>query len=428
MLNTVFLTKYGEIIREKNAKCVIFPKGKTSWEGFVPPCKFKKGDVLISQAGNMVLFSHIDSENFVRYHCIISTSGDFRIAKNTSAGVGNYHNCTLANEYQKQRMYDKIKSAGYKYNQDTNKLEKLLEFKDGDICYIKTKDNNHIFIFNGRDKYGSIKRYVNLTKNGLHTEDIGIVCSESSVEEFRYATEEEKNKLFTAIKDHGYVWNPETKTLKKLPKFKDGDIVAAPIYIGGTWIGVYKQCDDTTFEVYCSLTADNKFNSISSGHILEGTRLATEEEKERLFRVIKEKGYKWNAEKKCLEKLIELKFKVGDKVRVKNGVSKYRIIDGVFDTYYSLQVFGRIDFTEQDRWELVPNKFDISTLKPFDKILVRDSDNGDWSCDLFSHYRGKDIFNAFSCISSNYRCCIPYEENKHLLGTTDDCDEFYKNW
>lgn len=24
--------------------------------------------------------------------------------------------------------------------------------------------------------------------------------------------------------------------------------------------------------------------------------------------------------------------------------------------------------------------------------------------------------------------CIPYEGNEHLLGTKEDCDEFYKNW
>lgn len=36
-----------------------------------------------------------------------------------------------------------------------------------------------------------------------------------------------KKQLFQAIKDHGYKWNPETKTLEKLivPKFKIGDKV-----------------------------------------------------------------------------------------------------------------------------------------------------------------------------------------------------------
>ena len=144
--DTIELTEYGCWDYSDNAKCIIFPKGKTTWEGFVPPCKFKAGDVLVSEAGNIVLFSHIDSENAVHYHCIITTYRGFRIEENTSIGVGKYSDCILANEHQKQRMYDKIKSAGYKYNRDTNKLEKMieLEFKDGDVIYVKTDNNEWV--------------------------------------------------------------------------------------------------------------------------------------------------------------------------------------------------------------------------------------------------------------------------------------------
>ena len=38
--------KNGCYTAHKLSKCVIFPKGKTTWEGFVPPCKFKDGDVI----------------------------------------------------------------------------------------------------------------------------------------------------------------------------------------------------------------------------------------------------------------------------------------------------------------------------------------------------------------------------------------------
>lgn len=129
------LTEYGQNVALEDAKCVIFPKGKTTWEGFVPPCKFNAGDVLVSESGNIVLLSHIDSENLVHYHCIIPTYGSFRIEENTSIGVGKYYECVLANEQQRKRMYDKIKCSGYKYNQHLNKLEKLTEqkFKDGDV-------------------------------------------------------------------------------------------------------------------------------------------------------------------------------------------------------------------------------------------------------------------------------------------------------
>ena len=43
------LTKYGTYTDIEEAKCVIFPKGKTTWEGFVPPCKFKDGDIMYNQ-------------------------------------------------------------------------------------------------------------------------------------------------------------------------------------------------------------------------------------------------------------------------------------------------------------------------------------------------------------------------------------------
>ena len=75
-------------------------------------------------------------------------------------------------------------------------------------------------------------------------------------------------------------------------------------------------------------------------------------------------------------------------------------------------------------------KFDPKTLKPFDKVLVRDSDNESWCCDLFSHIREENI--GYKYVASGfflYRCCIPYnEETKHLLGTTEEAPEYYRYW
>lgn len=35
----------------------------------------------------------------------------------------------------------------------------------------------------------------------------------------------------------------------------------------------------------------------------------------------------------------------------------------------------------------------------------------------------------FVCMGYNkYKQCIPYENNKHLFDTTDDCNNFYKIW
>lgn len=55
-------------------------------------------------------------------------------------------------------------------------------------------------------------------------------------------------------------------------------------------------------------------------------------------------------------------------------------------------------------------------FKPFDKVLVRDSDHSKWECDLFSHLDDKN--GTFVCISDWWYQCIPYEGNEDLLETT----------
>lgn len=53
-------------------------------------------------------------------------------------------------------------------------------------------------------------------------------------------------------------------------------------------------------------------------------------------------------------------------------------------------------------------------FKPFDKVLVRDIDEHEWECDLFSHIDEEDYY---VCVGSWWLQCIPYEGNEHLLGT-----------
>ncbi len=59
---------------------------------------------------------------------------------------------------------------------------------------------------------------------------------------------------------------------------------------------------------------------------------------------------------------------------------------------------------------------DPNELKPFEKVLVRDLDDDVWKCDLFSHLGDRGVF---VCLFTWWKQCIPYEGNKHLLGTTD---------
>ena len=86
------------------------------------------------------------------------------------------------------------------------------------------------------------------------------------------------------------------------------------------------------------------------------------------------------------------------------------------------------DWTKFERFWDKPKveRFDPKTLKPFDKVLVRDEDCY-WTADIFSH-----IDNSIGKVCSSvflWKQCVPYnDETKHLIGTTDDCPEFYKWW
>lgn len=68
-------------------------------------------------------------------------------------------------------------------------------------------------------------------------------------------------------------------------------------------------------------------------------------------------------------------------------------------------------------------KFDINTLKPFDRVLVRDNDYNRWTGDFFLRKNG-----TYACIRCFWDQCIPYEGNEKLLLTTEKPDEYYITW
>jgi hypothetical protein len=144
-----------------------------------------------------------------------------------------------------------------------------------------------------------------------------------------------------------------------------------------------------------------------------------------------ENGNVINTKKIVLEKLIEPKFKVGDRIIKRGSIENSWIVSSVGSEYYGLKLpkgsesIGVLPFCEQDDYELLPNKFDITTLKPFDKVLVRQSVNGKWGIDFFGFYAEGFYYTTGSAM---YVQCVSYKGNEHLLGTTNDCDEYYKTW
>ena len=297
----ITLTKYGQVHNIEDSKCVIFPKGKTTWEGFVPPVEFKDGDILTTITGSIFIYEKINVYNYCGSYVALDVRNGF---------LPTY----------------------YSYLED--------------CC--------------------------------------------------RTATEEEKQKLFQAIKANGYRWNKETKTLEKLPKFKIGDEIAKKNSISNSYI---------ISSVSCEFYGLRLSNNTGVGVL----RIDEQDDWELISRV----------------KPI---FKKGDKVRVKKGFPEpriARIIEDVCDTFYTLVSFGKIDFTDQDNWELIPNKFDISNLKPFTKVLVRNFNNETWEINFFSRLLDN---KHFKCLDASYVQCIPYKGNERLIGTINDCNKMYKTW
>lgn len=216
-------------------------------------------------------------------------------------------------------------------------------------------------------------------------------------------------------------------------KFKDGDIVVCT-NTSCTFTAIFKSMrDDSTFYRY-GVMFDNNFRCLVNdwSDFNDSCRLATEEEKTKLFDAIKSHGYKWNPETKTLEKLVEPKFKVGDRIKHKTYISQGAVVTEIKDTHYILDDESALPFTFQDEYDLVPNKFDITTLVPFEsRVLVRYHKGNKWCGSFFSHIDGNLHSHCYKYVTvagSSYPMCIPYEGNEHLLGKTGDCDEFYKNW
>lgn len=67
-------------------------------------------------------------------------------------------------------------------------------------------------------------------------------------------------------------------------------------------------------------------------------------------------------------------------------------------------------------------------LQPFDKVLVRDTDNEKWECDFYKRPDSHTAFN-YKCFTSSWNQCIPYnDETKHLIRTTEKAPAKYIIW
>lgn len=74
-------------------------------------------------------------------------------------------------------------------------------------------------------------------------------------------------------------------------------------------------------------------------------------------------------------------------------------------------------------------RFDIKTMKPFDKALVRCHTNDKWTANFFVSCDSLRDVGGIECMNLYASQCIPYnDKTKHFLGTKEDCPEYYKWW
>lgn len=189
-------------------------------------------------------------------------------------------------------------------------------------------------------------------------------------EYFTLETEDAAQKYLKTIEEKldGKL-NRETLKIEKQPEFKDGDIVALVVR-KCTHIAIFQSRQEAYIGFHAVLCQNDEL--LLEKPFIEDVgdielRLATDSEKQQLFDALAKEGKAWDSEKKII---VELKPKV--------------------------------------------------ELKPFDKVLVRDSKSSKWRANLFSH---KNVNEPYYCVYASWNYCIPYEGNEHLLGTTKNVED-----
>ena len=458
----ISFNKFGCYSELNQAKCVIFPKGKTTWEGFVPPCKFKDGDILVDNIFPFI-YKDCDKTEMVKSYCGIDTKGNFWKA---SSRWTTLDKITFATEEQKEKLFQAIKDNGYRWNPETKKLEKLIESKEDtnvevvmsgiyfDREYYANEVELHlgdyeIEVRDGRTyavfKNQETKISKPIFKVGDKIKNKDTVLTIITVQTDSYIVEDEPDNFGILVFSQQDKWElinePKFKVGDRIKRIKTGNIYEIikiiPNYYITRYLGSDIMISFNDQDEYELVPVEPKFKvgdkiKQKGLDILNPIQITGVNPKIYTFRdgsfqyvEIIDRDYELIID--------EPKFKVGDRIRYAGDDFPIKIID-IKNNQYHIECFcdkhnvyknGIIHVSQQDNYMLIP-KFDISSLKPYDKVLVRDTKEQVWVADLFSHVVNRPLGGyTFACVGHYPSQCIPYEGNEHLLGTTDDCDDFF---
>lgn len=190
-------------------ECLLFPSREMrDWSKFA----WKKGDVLISDCGFVCIFKEWASDDYTKFNgCYFDGMPNAKTDKYSK----------LDNNTAYGYIREIERKLGGKLNLETLEIEKQLEFKNGDVLFVKCDKQDFIEIFNYSKKNGDLYDHASLD---TATQDLDIsgkyrICKDEIVE-IRIATEEEKQQLFSALAKEGKAWDSEKKKVVGLkPKW-----------------------------------------------------------------------------------------------------------------------------------------------------------------------------------------------------------------
>lgn len=218
------LIKFGNMY--DGGECIIFPsKEMRDWSKF----QWEKGDILISNdGGTEVIFDKWYDDtytNFYGKHYLNSEDkNNIKYSENLLCTTERY---SLEDKNTAQTYINIIeKHLGGKLNFETLKIEKQLEFKDGDIVFMKGIKGgyfaNCIFILRSEYKDGDERAFY----YAFYNADDKFTIAEYGYTRVHYslrpATDSEKQQLFDALAKKNKRWDSEKKQIVDLkPKFDE---------------------------------------------------------------------------------------------------------------------------------------------------------------------------------------------------------------
>ena len=253
-------------------------------------------------------------------------------------------------------------------------------WKKGDVLVSEDGTAHLIFEKFTDDTYTTFIGKYHYANNDYYVSE----CDSAITDLYTLETENSAQTYINTIEERlGGKLNRESLEIEKQTEFKDGDVVvtdAVPslcyskcIFILKGDFNTGKSCANS-YIFYNINNNDFCFDVLDTEIRDRNIHLATEEEKQHLFDALVKKGKTWDAKKKMI---VDLKPKV--------------------------------------------------EFKPFDKVLVRNTDTEEWFPGFFEKFDSTwnypyHIMNRRSMTDFAFKQCIPYEGNEHLLGTTKDVE------